>query len=307
MNINNNINSNFDVFDISKIIDILFLKKFLIIFISFIFFVAGISYSLLLEDRYTSSTFLQVNSEDAQSSASVLSSFSSGLGGLGGFAGINGSASRADYAVAVINSKEFLSYLFLLDDLKQNVIAIESFDKNDNTVTFNSEIFNSESKTFLGEYSSEDFALNKFFEILAKDLKITKDNKTQFISISYTHKSPLFSKFFLDTLLKELNEIIRKKELERSTNSINYLINISSQTLNNEMRTAISQLIETELKKQMLANISKNYLLDPIDIPFKPIKKSEPTRSIISILFGLFGGLLSSLFFIVSGLRSKEF
>lgn len=56
----------------------------------------------------------------------------------------------------------------------------------------------------------------------------------------------------------------------------------------------------------MLANISKNYLLDPIDVPNKPIKKSEPKRSTISIIFGFIGFLISSLYFIIVSLRTRE-
>ena len=54
---------NLEVFDVTKVFEILFLKKYLILLCSAVFFLFGIIYALSLDDRYKSSAFLQVNSE----------------------------------------------------------------------------------------------------------------------------------------------------------------------------------------------------------------------------------------------------
>lgn len=296
---------NLEVFDVTKVFEILFLKKYLILLCSAVFFLFGIIYSLSLDDRYKSSAFLQVNSEEMESNASILSSFASGFGGMG-FAGISSSANRSDYAVALINSRQFIESLSNIGTIKVNLLATKEYDKQSKKIIYDNNIYDSKENKFIDEYQNYDFALKKIFEVIAKDLEVIKDNKTQFISISFTHHSPIFAKEFLETLLGELNELVRAKELKRSISSIEYLKKISENTSNNEVLVAISQLIETELKKQMLANISKNYLLDPIDVPNKPIKKSEPKRSTISIIFGFIGFLISSLYFIIVSLRTRE-
>lgn len=296
---------NQEIFDISLVINRLIRNKFLILTSCFIFFIVGVFYSLTLNDKYTSTSYLQVNSDEAESNASVFDSLASGFGGFG-LSGINVSGNRADYAVAVISSKQFLEHLSNIDGIKKNLIAVKKYDKSKQQVIYDKVIFNESKSVFLDEYTEYDYSLNKVMEFFEKNLLIKKDNKTQFITISFIHDSPYFAKYFLELLLAELNEIIRKKELERSNSAIKYLADLSKNETNSEILSAISQLTETELKKQMLANISKNYLLDPIDAPNKPIKKSGPRRSVICLVFILLGLFLSSLYVIIPALKDHS-
>ena len=59
------------------------------------------------------------------------------------------------------------------------------------------------------------------------------------------------------------------------------------------MKDAINKLVESQLQKQMLSKVNKEYLLKVIEPPFIPEVKSKPTRSLICILGTLFGGMLA--------------
>ncbi len=65
------------------------------------------------------------------------------------------------------------------------------------------------------------------------------------------------------------------------------------------IQASIGQLIESQLKTKMLANVRENYLLDPIDSPMLPDMKSKPYRTKIVIIGTLIGFVLSLLITII--------
>ena len=137
-------------------------------------------------------------------------------------------------------------------------------------------------------------------------LKISKDNKTDFISISFTHESPYFAYSFLTLLINELNSISRKNDLRKSESALVYLKDQLENTSEVDIRDSINILIESELKVQMYANINENYLITPIDPPYFPEVKSEPTRSIICIIGALIGFLVGLLISLLLPIYSKK-
>ena len=64
-----------------------------------------------------------------------------------------------------------------------------------------------------------------------------------------------------------------------------------------QIRDSMSQLIETQLQKQMLTQIGDDYLIEFIDKSYLPEDKSSPQRSIF-LIFGLFLGFIFSVFYI---------
>ena len=71
-----------------------------------------------------------------------------------------------------------------------------------------------------------------------------------------------------------------------------------SSTMQNEVRKSMSQVIESQLKTQMFANIRQNYAIDPLDTPYVPELRSSPQRTKIVILGALLGLLISIVFVI---------
>jgi LPS O-antigen subunit length determinant protein (WzzB/FepE family) len=74
-----------------------------------------------------------------------------------------------------------------------------------------------------------------------------------------------------------------------------------------DVQLAVTQLIETQLKKQMMANVKRNYILQPIDSPFIPELRSSPQRTKIVISWTLLGLILSIMFVIGRHYISKFF
>ena len=66
-----------------------------------------------------------------------------------------------------------------------------------------------------------------------------------------------------------------------------------------EVNSAISYLIENNLKKEVAARLDEFYVLKPIEEPFVPEKKSKPYRALISILGTILGFIFSCIFILV--------
>ncbi|MBT5274930.1 hypothetical protein HOL82_03260 [Candidatus Woesearchaeota archaeon] len=130
-------------------------------------------------------------------------------------------------------------------------------------------------------------------------LSIAQDKITGFISINIEHISPVFAKDFLELIIRESNELLRKKDMEESKQGLVYLTSELSKTPFVEIKGSINALIEAQLETQMLAQIHQDYILVEIEPPFIPELKSKPSRSFICILGTMLGGVLSVLIVLI--------
>ena len=117
--------------------------------------------------------------------------------------------------------------------------------------------------------------------------------KTNLITISVEHISPIFAKEFLELIINESNELLRNKDLRESSAAIAFLNTEIPKSSLITMKDAISKLVQSQLEKQMLSRINTEYILKIIEPPFIPEKKSRPSRALICILGTMFGGILA--------------
>ena len=290
------------IFDITELLSYFLKNKIKIFSLSLVFACLGLAYSFTLTEKYKSTTLLKVESSQDTTSLSLINSVASNFGGFG-LGNIAGESSKADYAMAYILSNDFLAIFIENENFKENIVGANSFDKKSKQLSYDPKIFSKEESKFLEQYLNEEYLFDKIKTSINKNLEVSKDNKTQFIKISYSHVSPIFAKEFLDALIKDVNELNRIKELNRSNEAVNYLVDLRTKTNNKEINDSISKLTESELKKQMIANISEYFLIEPIDNPSKPFKKSFPRKLLITSVFLFLGLLISILFYSVKFFR----
>ena len=137
------------------------------------------------------------------------------------------------------------------------------------------------------------------YDIYSEIVKIEKDKLTNLIDISVEHISPVFAMEFLDLIITEANELLRKKDLEESSEAINFLVSEIPKSSLVTMKDAINQLVLVKLETQMMAKISTEYILKEIEPPFVPEQKSWPKRSQIVISVTLVIGLFSCLLVLI--------
>ena len=133
------------------------------------------------------------------------------------------------------------------------------------------------------------------FDVYKELMSVSQDKKTSFITISIDHHSPVIAKKWVDIIIYQINESMRKVDAEASQKSISFL-NKTAQSANiQSLKEAIAKLLENQMQILMLTTSSEYYVLKIIDSPIIPEKKSDPSRALICILGTLLGGILSIL------------
>ncbi len=281
-----------DEIDLRELFNVLWTAKKLIILITAIFAIGSVVYSLSLNNHYKSeSLFLARSASENQG----LSQYSS----LAAMAGISLPSSGEDKAaqmIELIKSRKFVKHLMTFENILPSILAAKSYNNSTQELLFNQKLYESETKTWKNK---EIPSYLKAHSAYLNMLSIAQDKKTGFIYINIEHISPVFAKDFLELIIRESNELVRKKDMEESKQGLEYLTSELSKTPFVEIKESINALIEVQLETQMLAQINQDYILIEIEPPFIPEQKSKPSRSLICILGTMLGGMLSVLIVLI--------
>ena len=275
------------------LIKTLYKQKKIIIFITFFFSISSIAYSLLVSEKWVSTAILEIAGKPSSSGST---SSIGGSSAISAFVGMSGSSkSDSPRAAILLRSKDLVKRIIKNEDVLENIFAFKAYDPDLQRSIFNTEIYNSDTnewKVPKPSYIESSRAYNRIVSI-----EIDKFNG--FITVSVTHGSPIFANKFLELIIKELNDLAKERELSETERSLDYLYLKLEDTFQENVRLSISSLIENQLKKQMFANVSDNFLLNPLDGPYIPDLRSSPQRTRIVVIgtgFGFFFGLIFVLF-----------
>ena len=278
-----------------KVISILLLglgTTLLVIFLSF-----------LSDDYYISSARLTVVADQSAPSGSAASF----LGGFSGGGGIGGSQlyTKIKEVEEVITSRDFFRHLLTVNPgIFNDILYADSYNKDLQSIVY------LQGAPAIEDIINKDklFSVNEnFFNAYSQFLQsfeFTKELKSDFFTISYTHISPVFANQMLELVISEANEIQKTIEINEANNALDYLLGEIGVATNAEVRGSMSKLVERQLKTKMIANMRENYSIKIIDSPFIPTKKSGPLRAIIAILTFIVSILLIIPLYVF--LHSKE-
>jgi uncharacterized protein involved in exopolysaccharide biosynthesis len=132
-------------------------------------------------------------------------------------------------------------------------------------------------------------------------LNVVENRKTSLINISVTWEDPVLAKKWTDGLIDAANDRLRTQAIDRSTRTLEYLEKISSTISVTEVKATIYKLIETEIKKQMIAAGGKDYAFRVVDPAVLPEHKDSPKRSLFLIFGALFVPAIYSLIIALRG------
>ena len=282
-----------DEIDLRELFNALWTAKKLIILITAIFAIGSVVYSLSLNNHYKSeSLFLARSASENQG----LSQYSS----LAAMAGISLPSSsgedKAAQMIELIKSRKFVKHLMTFENILPSILAAKSYNNSTQELLFNQKLYESETKTWKNNEIPSYLKAHKAYIGM---LSIAQDKKTGFISINIEHISPVFAKDFLELIIRESNELIRKKDMEESKQGLEYLTSELSKTPFVAIKESINALIEVQLETQMMAQINQDYILTEIEPPFIPEQKSKPSRSFICVAGTILGGILGVLIVLI--------
>ena len=182
-------------------------------------------------------------------------------------------------------------------------MAFKSWNSKTNTAAFDESIFDTNSNTWVRDYSYPQQQIpspQESFEVFkTKHLNLREDEEFGFITLSIKHQSPFIAKQWAELVVSEVNSFYRQKDKLESEKAVSYLKQQILMTSLSEIKEALAQLLQEETKKLTLIEANQYYVFDYIDPPAVMEQKSEPNRVLICIVSALLGWILSVLFVLI--------
>jgi len=253
----------------------------------------GLLVSLLLHNQYTTSATLSPKRSTADGG--------SGVGALAAFAGIEDEklSPELKFATNYFYSFKFLSSFIVENDLVDDLLMFKKYDSRNKKNVLQNNSLNYEGKNL---FSPEDPSQGMFeLQEATKELRnmlqmIPSRADPSLASLEVTHYSPILSYFIASEILKKLDRDIAAIDIKSADSQIKYINAILGNYNKLETTKILASILDRELTKKILANSSDQYAFLILDPPVFPLEKSEPRRSIIMVLFFLFGLFVNSLF-----------
>ena len=297
-------NNDLDLFELSQK---LWRDKLFIIIFSFICCLASILYSLNLPNIYSSSALLKTTNSD-QSLTSKLGDYSM-LAGIAGVNLPNDGFSKSQEAIARIKSYDFFVSEILPNIQLEDLVAANDWNPQSNSISYDSDQYNSLQKKWVRNVGfpyekkpSNQEAYGYYLEIFT----IEELSSSNFISIELDHVSPYIAREWVDLIVKNINNYMKKIDQAIAKNSIVFLESITKSTNLSEMKDTISLLLEDQVKVLMLAEASDNYIFSYIESPYVSEKKSRPSRFFIVFFGGFLGFAFSVLISTIRHLKNNN-
>lgn len=127
---------------------------------------------------------------------------------------------------------------------------------------------------------------------------VVDDTKTGLVTLAIRWKNPYLAAQWANGFVKLTNDYLRQRTVDEAERSIAYLNSEVSRTNVVEVKSAIYELMEEEIKKEMVAKGRNDFALRVID-PAQPPEKESFPRPVLwtagAILGGIFLGLLISV------------
>ncbi len=284
-------NSRSDEIDLRELFGILWQGKWWIIGITFLFAVAGVAYALSLPNMYESEgIYASVQNEGGGGGGGQ-------LGGLAAIAGVSlgaGESDDIDQAMELVVSWPFLERVIDKHNLKPLIMAVKGWDREADELIWDGEIYDPIREEWLRQPAKDIEAEPSSYETYVAFRSLFSasfDEKAGMLNVVAEHYSPQVAKRLVDILIVEINYTFRSRDIMESKRSIDYLEGRILETSIAGMQSVFYGMIETHIKKLMLAELDEEYLLKTIVETRVAEIKSGPKRAVIA-LFCLMLGFL---------------
>lgn len=296
-----------DEIDLRELFATLWRGKWIIIVFTIVFAAVGVSYALSKPNIYQANVLLAPAQGEGGGS-----SIGGQLGGLASLAGISlggGGDGKTTMAKEVLQSRAFLTDFIHRHNLIVPLMAAESWNMEQEKWVFDEELYNPKIGEWLIDEDGESLEPTDWDMVKAfKELLSVSDNKDSgMITLSIKSLSPQEAKSWAEKLVNDINEHMRKQDVEEAEARIAYLEQKLGETNIAGMQQVFYQLIESETRTVMLANAQSEYVFKTVDPAVVPQEKSEPKRALIAVVATMLGGMLGVFaVFVIAFIRTGK-
>ena len=291
------LNNNYDdEIDLRELFHVLWDNIFYIGAITSIFSLISIIYALMLPNIYQSQAVM-MPMEANQGMSGMLGQYS-GMASLAGISLPSEAGSKAQEAIARIESFEFFSNSFLPHIKLENLMAVKKWNQASNTLTYDASAFNSESGQWVRKVKPPTSTIpssQKAYEQYQAIMSVSEDKTTSFVTLSVEHKSPVIAQQWVKIMMDQIDQVMRDQDRQTALQSIAYLNSLAPTVNYEEISKALASLQQEQMKRLMMVEANENYIFKVLDSPIVPEMKVKPKRSLIVILGTMLGMMLSVL------------
>jgi uncharacterized protein involved in exopolysaccharide biosynthesis len=151
------------------------------------------------------------------------------------------------------------------------------------------------------------------YKLISEDLlTVSRDRRTDIVTIKFDHKDPQFARAMVDYYLTELSESLREETLKNAGENRRFLQEQLDRTFDALLREKISTRLAKEIETETFARAQQYYSFIVLDPPFVPDlnKRVKPKRILICVLSvtmaGFFAVFLAFFLEYVVNVRTKE-
>ena len=284
-----------DALFMGELIEVLWQSKWLIVATVVIGMLIGGVWTAQQPNVYRSTVLLS----PAENRESGLSGSLQSLGGLASLAGMGLPATTAQtktrLALEVLKSREFLTRFIERHDLLPNLIAASDWDPINELLIYDDSLYDSEKSSWRETALAEEprlLSLQRAYDRLFNAMLIEEESGG-WVRVQLDHVSPYVAKQWLDWLVSDLNESIKRIEVDEAQRSIAYLNEQIEQTALTELKVMFYELIQAKTETVMLAQARPEYVFRIIDPPVVSETPAGPKRALVTAIFGLIALILA--------------
>jgi uncharacterized protein involved in exopolysaccharide biosynthesis len=206
------------------------------------------------------------------------------LGDLAGLAGISVGNNTSSEPIAVLTSREFAADFIR----EQNLLPVLFADKWDSAAN--------RWKTSGKDQPDIRDGVRYFDKYV---LHVVEDKKTNLVTMNVDWTDAATACAWANMLVARVNDVMRKRALTEAQDNVGYLKQELANSSLVTLQQATGRVLETELQKLMLANVSKEFAFKTIDHAQVPKWRYSPRRPLVISGAFIFGVTLSILFLLL--------
>lgn len=134
--------------------------------------------------------------------------------------------------------------------------------------------------------------------------RVREDRVTGMVALSVEWSNPDIAAQWANALVSSVNDSLRMKAVEVSDKSIGYLQDQLTRTTVVDLQQVLHSLIESEMKKIILARINEEFafrVIDPAVVPEDPVRPKLLPMAGLGIMLGLLAGVVVALLLNAAG------
>ena len=255
-----------DEIDLWQLWETVWSGRWLIIAITSLFAVGGVTYALVAQEWWRAEVVLAPADKKGGMSGAL-----SQLSGLASLAGVSVGGGGGNEPLAVLKSKDFARQFIT----EMNLMPVLLKDQ----------------KTEDGKAPDIRDAL-RIFETVRT---VSDDKKTGLVTLSVRWKDADTAALWANELARRVNARLRAEALAEAERNVTYLQKEMAATSVVSLQQSMGRVLEGEMQKLMLARGNEEFAFKVIDKATPPKLRDAPKRALIAIVATLAGGFLGIL------------